>query len=273
MSAAGGVLDPAGIAISTAANNQSTAAVAWNGTDFLVVWQDERPGASNYDIYGSRVSVTGTVLDPAGIPISTAANYQAGPALAWNGTNFLVVWGDQRSGSFHDIYGARVSGGGSVLDPTGIAISTATNYQLAPVVASWSGSFLVAWQDRRSGTDYDIYGTGVSAGGVVQQPAGVAISTAAGDQDAPDVAVRYDFLVVWRDRRSGTGYDVYGTRISPAGVVEDPSGFVVAAATTDEGAPAVAGGAGANWRVAYGRFSPDALYGAQRVFVRNVAPK
>ena len=82
----------------------------------------------------------------------------------------------------------------------------------------------MVWQDRRSGTDNDIYGTGVSAGGVVQQPAGVAISTAAGDQDAPDVAVRYDFLVVWRDRRSGTGYDVYGTRISPAGVVEDPPG-------------------------------------------------
>ena len=180
------------------------------------------------------MSGAGSVLDPAGIPISTAAGDQIAPAVAWNGTDFLVVWTGTAAPTSFDIYGARVSGAGSVLDPAGIAISTAANDQTAPAVASWGDSFLVVWQDRRSGTSYDIYGAGVGADGTVAQPAGIPISTAAGDQEAPDLAVRYHFLVAWRDRRSGTNYDVYATRVSPSGVVEEPAGLLVAGAATDE---------------------------------------
>ena len=38
--------------------------------------------------------------------ISTAANVSSRPAVAFDGTNFLVVWQDLRSGTSTDIYGA-----------------------------------------------------------------------------------------------------------------------------------------------------------------------
>jgi hypothetical protein len=37
--------------------------------NFLIVWQDKRNG--DWDVYGSRVTPAGEVLDPAGILIST----------------------------------------------------------------------------------------------------------------------------------------------------------------------------------------------------------
>jgi hypothetical protein len=269
VSAAGSVLDPAGVAISTNDYIQAAPAVSANGTDFLVVWHDFR-SASYWDIYGARVSGAGSVLDPAGIAISTATNDQTAPAVAANGIGFLVVWTDNRSGATtFDIYGARVSGAGGVLDPAGIAVSTAAGHQVLPAVASWRDDFLVVWQDRRSGA-YDIFGAGVGANGVVAQPGGFAISTAAGDQTAPSLAVRYHFLVAWRDRRSGTHTDVFAARVKPSGVVDDPGGLPVAGSSTETGAPAVTGGPGAGWGVVYHRFVPNSV---DRVFLRSVSPK
>jgi hypothetical protein len=95
-----------------APEEQTLPAVAFDGTNYIVVWYDERSGSA--DIYGARVGADGTVLDPSGIAISTAAEDQYWPAVTFDGTNYLVVWTDWRNGSY-DIYGARVGTGGSVL--------------------------------------------------------------------------------------------------------------------------------------------------------------
>ena len=61
------------------------------------------------------------VTSPDGIGISIAAGVQVMPAVA-SGTNYIVAWEDRRAG--RDIYCARVSVDGAVLDPGGIPIAT-----------------------------------------------------------------------------------------------------------------------------------------------------
>jgi hypothetical protein len=56
-----------------------------------------------------------------------------------------------------------------VVDPSGIALALAGDQQDSPSVA-FNGSFLVAWNDRRSGTTYDIYGTRVATDGTSRTP-------------------------------------------------------------------------------------------------------
>jgi hypothetical protein len=112
--------------ISNAADVQEKSAITTDGTNFFVVWQDFRNG--NYDIYGARVTTTGTVLDANGIAISTGANNQAYPSASFDGTNFIVVWMDARIAPYsYYINAARVSTSGTVLDASGVAIGGPTN--------------------------------------------------------------------------------------------------------------------------------------------------
>jgi hypothetical protein len=59
------------------------------------------------------VTPGGSVLEPGGIPISTAAEQDV-PAVAFDGTNYLAVWEDGRSQTGSEIYGSRVSTTGAV---------------------------------------------------------------------------------------------------------------------------------------------------------------
>jgi hypothetical protein len=97
-------------------------AVAFDGANWLVAWEDDRDGDSVMDVYGARVSPAGVVLEPNGIPISTSDMDQYSPAVASDGANWLVAWTDLRSGQEADIYGARVTPAGAVLDPEGMEL-------------------------------------------------------------------------------------------------------------------------------------------------------
>ena len=233
---------PAGAAfvVSGAARDQSEPTVTFDGSNFLVAFTDLRNGAA--DIYATRVSPTGSVLDGSGFPLSTATGSQSAPSAAFDGSNALVVWGDGRNAT-NDIYGARVNGA-TVLDPAGIGIQTDGFTQFRPSVAFGGGSYLVAWDE--SG---DIWGTRVTTAGGVVNPSGIAISRAGDNQDSPAVAFNGSFLVAWNDRRSGTTYDIYGTRVATDGTVQDTNGLALSTGPTDELSPAVSNAS--SWGVVY----------------------
>ncbi|MCX6840869.1 MAG: hypothetical protein NTX53_01030, partial [candidate division WOR-3 bacterium] len=87
------------------------------------------------------------------------------PDLGFDGANFLVVWEDLGGGNL-DIGGARVTPGGTVLDTGGIVVSQAADDQESPALGFDGASFIVAWEDYRSGSS-DIYGARVTPAGVV----------------------------------------------------------------------------------------------------------
>ncbi len=213
----GVVIDTEGVAISSRKNYQSSPSIAFDGTNFFVVWHDNRTGS--YDIYAARVSESGTVLDTAGIPISTANFYQQYPSVTFDGEKYFVVWQDNRDGPF-DIHGARVSVSGEVLDVDGIVISTASHYQTNPSVAFDGTNYLVVWQDNRCASDYDIYGARVSQSGAVIDSSGIPISTGRYDQREPSISFNgTNYIVVWQAHRNDTTWDIYGAEVSPSGEI------------------------------------------------------
>src|SRR5262249_21176429 len=85
--------------ISPVRNQQLNPALAFNGTNYLVAYEDHRAGDANVDIWATRVSRTGAILDPDGLHVSGAAGNQLLPQVASNGTDFMVVWEDYRAGT------------------------------------------------------------------------------------------------------------------------------------------------------------------------------
>lgn len=260
----GAVLDPSGIMISTASDYQSFPAVAFDGTNYFVVWQREVLGPYT-DLYGARVTKGGIVIDTAGIPISTAPYGQAHADLAFDGSNYLVVWEDMRGGHRNDVYCARVTPAGEVIDGAGIAISTEVWHQSYPDVAFDGTNYFVVWHDQRNGTSFDVYGARVGADGSVLDPGAIPISTDLDDQHNPDVV--YDgtcYFVAWRGHRDGF-FDVDGARVSTEGVVLDPEGLAISRADQNQLTPGVARGSYRQILVAYASFTPQ-VYGSYRIW-------
>lgn len=160
-------LDPLHIAISTANNSQWYPSVSFDGTNYIVVWADSRNG--NFDIYCARLDTAGNVLDPGGIVISNADIHQSLPKVIFDGNNYFIVWMDWRNyGTTEwDIFGARVTPQGVVLDPGGIPICTAPYDQGYPSVAYDGEDYIVLWEDYRSQETCDIYGARITTNGVV----------------------------------------------------------------------------------------------------------
>ncbi len=211
-------------------SEQSYPAIAFDGTNFLLVWRDHGHGG----VYGTRVDRMGRVLDSAGIAVTSHAYGGQAPTVAFGGGCYLVVWAETRDDTNASVYAARVDPSGVVLDPDGIAVSTGPELQAYPAVASDGLDFLAVWTDRRNG-EYDIYGARVSRSGVVLDPEGIAVSTAAGVQHKSSVG--FDgrgFIAAWLDSRLGESWPkVYCARVSPAGAVLDPNGIALPSTAYD----------------------------------------
>jgi hypothetical protein len=153
VSTSGAGLDPNGFAVAAGSTHiEAQPSVAWGQGSWLVAWNDDRAGASNFDIWGTIISPQGVVQ--AEFPISLASSQQLRPLIASNDSEWLVVWDDQRSGR-RAVWGARVSYSGVVLDPSGIQIAADVNWdKQLPAVAASSGKFFVAWTDI-----HDVSGT------------------------------------------------------------------------------------------------------------------
>ncbi len=134
----------------TTSGGAGTPDVAFSGDTYLFVWRSNPlANADNY-ISGRLMAADGTFLT-GNFTIAQAPGRQLQPTVGWDGTDFLVVWDDQRNQqSFYDgrtdIYGARVSAAGVVLDSEGFAVQAdGDGDATAALLCRPGGPTRVAW--------------------------------------------------------------------------------------------------------------------------------
>lgn len=264
MNRSGYVFDLEGLPITSFTGNEMFPAIAFDGSNYMVVWQDRRAASS--DIYGMRLTPSGASLDPAGILLSAGDSAQRHPAIAFDGTNYLVVWEDYRSGS-GDIYGLRVTRDGSVLDPGGFLISAESEDEWDPAVSCDGGNSLVVWQTWNDGAG-DIRGARVSPSGVVADPQGITVSAGSGRQWKPDAVFNGTYhIVTWGDARNGRrNVDLYAARVSTLGGVIDPDGIGISTDSDSQVLPAAASDDTGRLLIAHSWLRPPSIFGYWRIW-------
>lgn len=173
----GQTLNPAGalvgtpFAICTVEGSQDVmmARIPFDGTNFLVVWGDER---GNGDIYGRLVS-TGGELVGAEIPIATNSRTERDVTVKCDGTNFLVVFSSEaRSGTRYapDVCGQFVSRSGSLIGTNFVIDQNDFPSDNGSSMAFDGSKYIVLFHDQmtnRASADWDIYARFVWPSGVV----------------------------------------------------------------------------------------------------------
>jgi hypothetical protein len=171
---------PGGVPIAVPSDSkQQSPGIVTDGTGGAIInWYDDRNG--HWDIYAQRIDSTGAAqwaLD--GIDVCSASGLQGYPTNPpiWTKTidmvsddagGAILSWHDFR-GPNGDIYVQRIDGNGTELwTHDGVAICLAVGDQTTPgIVTDSDGGAIVAWSDKRSGTDNDIYAQRITHDGLI----------------------------------------------------------------------------------------------------------
>lgn len=229
------------IEVSQSASTQRRPAVATDGSNFLVVWQ-ELLGTAEV-VFGNRFDAVGNPIDATPFRIAGGAGTgpASAPAVAFDGTDYVVAWRDERGAD--EVWAARVTAGGVVRDPTGFAVLTAAGPKSSVAIGCAGGGCVVAADLRTTPSALRVARV---SGGASADLAGLPIANArpaAGERVAVGCLANPICLVAWADDR-GADSNVWAARVGTAGVI-DPNGFVVEAAGSDQTSPAVGTGPGA----------------------------
>src|SRR5262249_46974898 len=198
--------------------------VAYDGTNYLVVYTDFVGGTTTLQarFVTATGSLAGSAFDPA--PGATpGGDYRNGPAVGFDGTNYLVVWSDLRRLPTVDLFAALVSPTGTPLSGAGNSIFENVSRAADPAVAFDGMNYMVAFGVPVPPLNVEaiLYGARVSKGATVLDAAG--INTTQTPEYEGGMAIAYDgtgkYLLT-----GGTGL---GSRISKGGVLLDTSPFAI----------------------------------------------
>jgi MYXO-CTERM domain-containing protein len=191
--------------------NVGPPALAWNGSKYLAAWA-RHPGLGLTLISSDARSTT---------DLMTNATAYYGPAVASNGSGYLVVWTDVRN-LVSDIYMTRVDGAGTVLDGDGVKIATASsvlNEGTLPRVASSGRGYSLVWPHRIDNSHLEAELAVISdTGSMLLSPTSISVNQS--DVDGTDIACGpQSCLAVWT-----SGQRVFLRSLAPSGSpLTDPS--------------------------------------------------
>jgi hypothetical protein len=178
--------------------------VAYDGTNYLVVWPD-MPTPPNFDIFGQLISSSGTLIGNR-ITISDDTSSEIEVNVVFDGTKYLVAWND--SGA---IVGRYVNTAGQPVGSVFPISATSGRVRCEPWVAMSDSNFMVVWAETVTSSK-DIYGN-------VDMVIGVGEHTVKDQATKPLFPPIFSGPMHIPDDIQVTVYDISGSKVDPARVI------------------------------------------------------
>ncbi|MEE2858790.1 MAG: hypothetical protein VX820_03635 [Candidatus Neomarinimicrobiota bacterium] len=184
----------------------------------IYAWSDCRNGIR--DIIAQKIDKDGNNMwGENGVVLVTANGRQEDPQLVIDGNGgAYVIWMDYRneSDSEGDVYAQHINSEGVIQWGTeGIALVNKAGKQASPNICSdgFGGAFVI-WKDNSESSYGDIYGTHLSASGVLESGIGIPIITFQSYRSSPSLNTGGggSAVMIWSDDR-GDDLDLYAQRI------------------------------------------------------------
>jgi len=139
--------------------------VASSGNGYLVAWGAVGLGSRENIFTNPPMTIYIRAVGADGIPLqqsATAVGKGELPSIAWNGQEYLVVWGitSPTSGSLPtpSLVGIRVREDGTLIDPVPVTLIAEVNPFSYLASVAWSGSqYLVTWTRGAALVDTDLH--------------------------------------------------------------------------------------------------------------------
>ncbi|MBK7877154.1 MAG: hypothetical protein IPJ77_15655 [Planctomycetes bacterium] len=305
----GAPLDPAPIPVAVRPGWQRNPRVAWNGADWLVVFEDQLFNGSYYStaLSAARVSSAGVVLDPAGFRVRPA---QWSDSVLWdlcaNGSEWVVA-SSGTSGGEAALTGHRIGANGAVVNPAGTVLvpetyflyfgvnlassqgevlltytgaSTPVARRYGPTLAAIGAAFTPPGTNVGGGTlgyyvtwngTTDLLGSPMTLDGTLAFPAGLAIESTFGiTQVAKPAWDGSQWWIGWSNIVDG----IVAARVATSGTLIDAGGVQVAAVGgSNPTGLSIAGGAAAGAQFAWtGQGQQYEVFGANATPAFVVGP-
>lgn len=198
-----------------------SAAITWTGSEFGIAWTDGRDGQG--EIYFVRVNSIGNKIGVESRITNTTASPE-GVSVAWTGSEFGLIWGEERSGGDEQVYFSRVNIIGDKVGSDFAVTSDAvysSGYSMDTALA-WNGvNYAVSWTDDRVDDDGDIYFLLLSPTGTRSTSDIRLTDLTSGDRGQSVVWTGSEFGVGWYN--DGSGDEIYFVRVSSTGDIVSSS--------------------------------------------------
>ena len=210
---ANGTLVGSPFTIDDPAGQDFAPSIAQDGTNWFVVWTNALADANVKGRFVSAAGVPGIGADP-----DVESDAAARPSLDFLGSTYLIAWEKGAVGARS--IAARTMDGAGAFGTAITTVSQSANDADHADVSAGTGQFLIVWEEKPTGSSFDILGRRADAT-LAFSGSAFSVNTGATDQLTPRAAYSATsdlWYVVYADPVTGN-QDIYGVRVTGAGTV------------------------------------------------------